>query len=318
MLCISCTLSAPPSLLSALLSPSAAISAPPSSVTHKKQETGFTTYDQKQTGKYNIHLNIKDVAIIALDADNLSGGVGDFGDDYYEDYDLSDFTVKPIFGLIDITSDKPSSTTAPPPLIHFEPDELMVTNATSSNATEDATSRPIEEPILKDPVKEPGNKTQSIVILEENAPNSNASGIIVTSSTPAPENLPPKLSLAELANIQTSNKTDLLQAIAASQFPAQFQTKPNEIPVQIVLDSFPLLQQSSRNRPNGHWRLKNRVRATPSHNRRITPPHSDTAIGNDKLPHRKYSMSHAKHRDCVLNQNGQCQNSHRHFSSPTL
>lgn len=34
------------------------------------------TYDQRQTGKYNIHLNIKDVSIIALEADGLAGSVG--------------------------------------------------------------------------------------------------------------------------------------------------------------------------------------------------------------------------------------------------
>lgn len=33
-------------------------------------------YDQRQTGKYNINLNIKDVAIITLDSENLSSDIG--------------------------------------------------------------------------------------------------------------------------------------------------------------------------------------------------------------------------------------------------
>lgn len=35
-----------------------------------------TTYDQRQQGKYNIHLNIKDVAIITFDSDTISGELG--------------------------------------------------------------------------------------------------------------------------------------------------------------------------------------------------------------------------------------------------
>lgn len=35
-----------------------------------------TSYDQRQTGKYNIHVNIKDVSIIALEAEDLAGTLG--------------------------------------------------------------------------------------------------------------------------------------------------------------------------------------------------------------------------------------------------
>lgn len=34
------------------------------------------TYDQRQTGKYNINVNIKDVAIISIDPESLSTNVG--------------------------------------------------------------------------------------------------------------------------------------------------------------------------------------------------------------------------------------------------
>lgn len=43
-----------------------------------KQATkgGITAYDQRQTGKFNIHLNIKDVQLISLKGDRFSAGAG--------------------------------------------------------------------------------------------------------------------------------------------------------------------------------------------------------------------------------------------------
>lgn len=35
-----------------------------------------TTYDQRQTGKYNIHVNIKDVKIISVDGEKFDGEFG--------------------------------------------------------------------------------------------------------------------------------------------------------------------------------------------------------------------------------------------------
>nr|XP_036222669.1 uncharacterized protein LOC106623691 [Bactrocera oleae] len=50
-------------------------------------------YDQRQSGKYNIRINIKDVAIIEMD--NSGFGDENFGEeDYY--YDEEDLTVKPL------------------------------------------------------------------------------------------------------------------------------------------------------------------------------------------------------------------------------
>lgn len=45
----------------------------PSEATHKNSST---TYDQRQVGKYNIHFNIKDVAIIALGSDDIIDHIG--------------------------------------------------------------------------------------------------------------------------------------------------------------------------------------------------------------------------------------------------
>lgn len=40
------------------------------------QKNSNTTYDQRQVGKYNIHLNIKDVSIIALSSEDLIDHIG--------------------------------------------------------------------------------------------------------------------------------------------------------------------------------------------------------------------------------------------------
>lgn len=325
-LCVSCIQSAPPSeLLAALLSPPSA-SAPssydadavkPSEPSHNEhRETGLTTYDQKQSGKYNIHLSIKDVAIIALDAGGVDG-VGDSGQDYYEDYDLSDFTVKPVVGLIEITSNSSTSpnATEPLPLIEFD-----VANATTSEI--DAGNAMLDDPAYE-PVK---HQQQSLEILNQNdsePANALPSSTITVVPSPSPAAPTIESSPSSISHKQTP-------------LPIQYPIRPNEIPVQVILDpsSIPLLKsQLGRQRVNANgavnanWRLRNRT--TPSqHQRRITPPHSgfedsphfaasaSSAFGNNK--YRKNSLSHAQRRNCIVDQSGQCQNSQRRFSSPTL
>lgn len=376
----------PSSLLSALLPPPSSSS---SLQRQRPESTGSTTYDQKQSGKYNIHLNIKDVSIIALDAGSLDSGVGDFGEDYYEDYDLSDFTVKPIFGIIDIATPKPipatnatSTTTKVPSLLHDETDDSPF--STSSNDSKPSTSKPgnfnpdnlkpdlwtlflnseefqaikdkDKEPIIKNPsttVKIPDpsvgliqpNKTQSVVIISQHTTpsvsilslNDSSSGIIVTTPTPSPESLPPKPSLADIANISTlqaASKPTLIQPIIANAAVSQ-PLKPNEIPVQIILEQ-PTHQHIGhrRNRPNhanhGNWRFKNRFRATPSHNRRITPPHITNTNDEhnekivfgvpaaDRYKLRRNAMHIENRRNCVHDSNGNCIDTSRRLGSPLL
>lgn len=308
VLCVSSIQSAPPEILSLLLSPSTAApstydanAAKPSGASHNR-ETGLTTYDQKQSGKYNIHLNIKDVAIIALDAGGVDGGVGDSGQDYYEDYDLSDFTVKPVIGLIEIISNttSPNATEATQPLIHSD-----IATA-SANETENAAAiSMIVEPILSDaePVKNP----QSLEALNQND-SELANAPVSSTAAPAAESSPSPTSISH----------------KLTPIPIQYPIKPNEIPVQVILDPLPILKsQSGRQRLNSaainaNWRLKSRP-TTPSHHRRITPPRFESdspAFGNNK--YRKNSLSHAQRRNCIVDQNGQCQNSQKRFSSPTL
>lgn len=51
-----------------------------------KKPAGLTTYDQRQTGKYNVHVNIKDVQFFSI-SDSLAGIGGDY-EDYGGDYDI--------------------------------------------------------------------------------------------------------------------------------------------------------------------------------------------------------------------------------------
>ncbi|XP_065093280.1 uncharacterized protein LOC135713972 isoform X2 [Ochlerotatus camptorhynchus] len=100
----------------------------------------LTTYDQRQTGKYNIHVNIKDVKIISVDGEKFDGEFGD--DTIYDygdyDYDPAHLTVSPlpIFGG-PTTSKPPKSTTKTPVSI------------TSTKRTTTTTEAPMEEPPKK-------------------------------------------------------------------------------------------------------------------------------------------------------------------------
>ncbi|XP_068147967.1 uncharacterized transmembrane protein DDB_G0282483 [Drosophila tropicalis] len=88
-------------------------------------------YDQRQSGKYNIHVSIKDVAIIEVDQNEIVDEAYDDEDDYY--YDDSALTIKPIkfttettesttpretttrtTATISSSSDKPLTTTVQP------------------------------------------------------------------------------------------------------------------------------------------------------------------------------------------------------------
>lgn len=259
--------------------------------------TGLTTYDQKQTGKYNIHLNIKDVAIIALGSEHLNTGIGDFGEDYYEDYDLSDFTVKPIYGLIgfDTTSANPilSST---PSIIHSSEADNDPIDASSGNTSANSNSTDAAKPIDPSPNDAQNvvvitssttvptrnsvgaNKTQNVVILNPSTIPSTVtilsqndslnSGISITTPTPSSDELPPNKYPVPV--VETS--------LSAGEKFTQIQF--DKIPVQIIMEPLLSTRKLHKNRSKPSHYSHNKLRATPSHNRRITPPH-DTGYDSD-------------------------------------
>ncbi|EDV98257.1 GH23010 [Drosophila grimshawi] len=74
----------------------------------EESEVSRPLYDQRQTGKYNIHVSIKDVAIIEVDHNELADeSYNADDDDYY--YDDGVLTIKPI----KFTTTAASTTTEP-------------------------------------------------------------------------------------------------------------------------------------------------------------------------------------------------------------
>lgn len=81
-----------------------------------KNSDAKTLYDQRQTGKFNIHVNIKDVQFFSV-KDSISS-IGDYGSydygDYIDsdgDYDISHLTVSPILALLGQKPTTPKTTT---------------------------------------------------------------------------------------------------------------------------------------------------------------------------------------------------------------
>lgn len=115
-----------------------------------KKPSGLTTYDQRQTGKYNLHVNIKDVQFFSL-SDSLAS-IGDYSDygDYGDleggfgetDYDTSHLTVNPVFAFLGSnkpTTQKPSTTSQKAP-----PSSSSTTSTTTGSLSE-STSSTIKE-----------------------------------------------------------------------------------------------------------------------------------------------------------------------------
>lgn len=73
----------------------------------------LTSYDQRQTGKYNVHFNIKDVQLFSVRGDEFNAGVGDGMEYDYGDYDYdpSHYTINPILAMLGVDSTTSTSTT---------------------------------------------------------------------------------------------------------------------------------------------------------------------------------------------------------------
>lgn len=114
------------------------------------------TYDQRQNGKVNVHISIKDVAIILQSESGLGGGVED-DVNYDYDYDYDHLTVKPngIWATLGASSLSPpsSSPSNPPPTPMISSTlapELSNNNSspaiytTESDQVDDASVQPME------------------------------------------------------------------------------------------------------------------------------------------------------------------------------
>lgn len=128
----------------------------------EKLPAGSTIYDQRQTGKYNLHVNIKDVQFFSL-SDSLAGIGGDYGDyegDYSDilgiggtdgDYDNSHLTVNPIFAFL---GNKPitkptTTTTAATTEKAPQTSSGSTTDSTNNNTTQEDSTEKASETVIK-------------------------------------------------------------------------------------------------------------------------------------------------------------------------
>lgn len=155
-------------LASCLLIAACAGKAIDEAVNVEKLPAGSTTYDQRQTGKYNVHVNIKDVQFFSL-SDSLGNVGGDYGEEYPDygsvegfgegdaDYDTAALTVNPVFAFLG------SRPTTAKPIITSTTEKVQSDAAVSSSslpisappqkptaapAKEETTTAPKESPVL--------------------------------------------------------------------------------------------------------------------------------------------------------------------------
>ncbi|XP_049547854.1 uncharacterized protein LOC125959111 [Anopheles darlingi] len=193
----------------------------------------LTTYDQRQNGKYNIHVNIKDVKIIAVDGENLEGNLGDDTDYDYGDYDYdpAHLTVSPlpIFGSGSVSITKPPKSTTKAPPITSTTTAATTTMTTTTRKPMQAVAMMGSESVTqppKEPVKTPLKPTES--------------------STSAPE---PITTEALVVNAGTTELPPS-NIIVIKPTPAPVQYDYQEIPVQVIMD--PILRPGAKYRSNQH------------------------------------------------------------------
>lgn len=109
----------------------------------------LTSYDQRQTGKYNVHFNIKDVQLFSVRGDEFNTGVGDGMEYDYGDYDYdpSHFTINPIMAMLGSESTTATSTTTEK---HSPPLEGAYLNLPDDKEPEEKeTSTPSASPVVE-------------------------------------------------------------------------------------------------------------------------------------------------------------------------
>ncbi|XP_022232372.2 cell wall integrity and stress response component 1 [Drosophila obscura] len=98
---------------------------------------GRVVFDQRQSGRYNIHVSIKDVAIIEVGQNDLSEGAYSDAEDYY--YDDSALTIKPIkFSTEAIGSSSISSSSSSSSIAEAATTSTTAISSSSSTSTTEA------------------------------------------------------------------------------------------------------------------------------------------------------------------------------------
>ncbi|XP_046620235.1 uncharacterized protein LOC124305169 [Neodiprion virginianus] len=193
-----------------------------------------TSYNQQQTGNLNVHIDLKDIQLVAV-LQNGNPIEADYGD-YDYTYDYSDFTIKPPMRNLTTTLDPPinaSSTSSVEPW-HTWP----TTTATSLASTASVvTAHPLLQPESADVQPESAfteNASSSVSVPpapEAMHDNYTAIKPLFESELPSTDSPAPTSSItmrAESTNkfgedLATNNKNNVFAAIDAAAVPANEQ-----------------------------------------------------------------------------------------------
>uniref|UniRef100_A0A336K1Z3 CSON012178 protein n=1 Tax=Culicoides sonorensis TaxID=179676 RepID=A0A336K1Z3_CULSO len=178
-----------------------------SDLAKERSSDAMTSYDQRQTGKYNVHFNIKDVQLFSVRGDEFNAGLGDgmdYGDYGDYDYDPSHFTINPILAMLGV--DQSSTTTT----------------------TTSTTEKPQESPIEGSFLNLPENDTDTI-----KSPSSSSPIVEITSKP--------------IVTISTTQKMNENKHETTSNKPTvdELTTEYEKIPFETLMD--PILRQLLRN-----------------------------------------------------------------------
>ncbi|KAB0794393.1 hypothetical protein PPYR_11232 [Photinus pyralis] len=118
---------------------------------HRNRDRSSTTFDQTQSGDYNVQLHLKDFHIIAVLGDDSWGSLGDY--DY--NYDYSDLTIKPI---VPATSEQPPASSSVSPDMESSPNDVSNATSTTKVSSEQQSST---ESVLSSTTPKPIETTKS-------------------------------------------------------------------------------------------------------------------------------------------------------------
>ncbi|XP_017072717.1 uncharacterized protein LOC108108973 [Drosophila eugracilis] len=127
-------------------------------------DSGRVVFDQRQTGRFNIHVSIKDVAIIEVGQNGLAEETYNDEEDYY--YDDSALTVKPIKLSTETSS---STTTTSTTSVAAPPESTVTTVATTTAASDVKQNTSFSSNLLADiaaSLSKPKSRLNNLMIVE--------------------------------------------------------------------------------------------------------------------------------------------------------
>lgn len=234
-----------------------------------KQQNGdpqksVEAYDQRQSGKYNIHINVKDVQLIKLDdfkiGDDYSyGDYGDYGSDAEYDYDVSNLTTSPVWAHLG--TDKPTtSTKKPKPTVApSKPVKPVVASTENSEKITSSTSSPV--------ISETSSiETPTINRIEENS----SSSLISNESEDLKPDMHDKPDSTTKEPVAATTTTIKSTTVTQTQEPIDYE----EIPVQVIYERRKHNNYGNQQKKGGNGGGRKRFNKRPSPSVQVIEPHA--------------------------------------------